>query len=84
MRIFKRGFSEELTKGMSIGECIITKVNDSEYGNFLVLRKISPGEYCNVGYFPLLQSAIEYASSVEKTEDRFEYYVECQDQVEEG
>lgn len=39
MRIFKKEFNEELTDGMLINECIITKVDDTQYGNFIVHKK---------------------------------------------
>lgn len=39
MRIFKEEFNEKLAKETSIGECVITKVNDAQYGNFVVHYK---------------------------------------------
>ena len=45
MRIFKRKFSEDLIQGMELGECIITKINDSQYGTFVIYRKTGEGSF---------------------------------------
>lgn len=84
MRIFKKKFNEELTEGMSIGECIITKVDDTPYGNFVVHRKMANECFPYLGCFGLLQEAIEYVTAVEKPDDRFEYYLQSQAEMEEG
>lgn len=84
MRIFKRKFSEELTRGMSVGECIITRVSDTQYGSFVVYKKVSDGAFPYLGCFPLLQEAIAYATTSEKPEERYEYYLQNQAEFEEG
>lgn len=78
MRIFKKEFSKELTKGMSIGECIITKVTDTQYGNFMVHRQTSKDNFTFLGCFPSLQYAIEHVITVEKPKEKFEYYLQYQ------
>lgn len=76
MRIFRKEFSRELTDGMWIGECIITKVNDTEYGNFIIHKKrTDDGSFPHVAVFGLLTDAIECARNIEKN-DQFEYTIE--------
>ena len=86
MRIFKRKFSEELTRGMSVGECIITKIDDTSYGEFAVYRKESNEAFPYLGCFPLLQEAIKYVKSVEEQEPeiKYEYYLQSQKELREG
>ena len=84
MRIFKRQFSEELTKGMSVGECIITKIDDTPYGEFAVYRKESNEAFPYLGCFCLLQEAIKYVKSVEEPEIKYEYYLQSQKELKEG
>lgn len=86
MRIFKRQFNEELTRGMSVGECIITKVDDTPYGEFTVYRKESNEAFPYLGCFPLLQEAIKYVKSVEEQEPeiKYEYYLQSQKELKEG
>lgn len=75
MRIFKREFKKELTEGMYNGECIITKVNDTMYGNFIVHRKTAEGCFPYLGCFSFLQEAITYVQAIEKPEDQYEYHL---------
>lgn len=84
MRIFKRKFGKELTEGMSVGECIITRIDDAEYGNFIVHKKVSDGAFPYLGCFGLLQDAVTYVTAIEKPEDRFEYYLQFQAEITEG
>ena len=84
MRIFKKEFSEDLTNGMLVNECIITKVNNTQYGNFIVYQKNSSGNFIPLGCFPLLQYAIEHATAVEKPVEKYEYYLQYQKEEKEG
>ena len=63
MRIFRKEFSEKLTSNMSIGECIITKINDSQYGEFIVHRKVAEGSFPYLGLFRLLEDALRFVQT---------------------
>lgn len=84
MRIFKRKFKEELTEGMSIGECIITKVDDSQYGQFIVHRKVKEKTFPYLGLFPLLEDAVKFVQVTESPEPKYEYYLQSQAERKEG
>lgn len=83
MRIFKKEFSELLTKGMSMGECIITKIN-SQYGEFIIHRKVAEGSFPYLGLFRLLEDAVKFVQTMEQPEPKYEYYLQRQEQLEEG
>ena len=76
MRIFKKEFNEELTDGMSIGECIITKVNDTQYGTFIVHQKADEGAFPYLGVFGILQDAVKFVKCVENSSPEYEYYLQ--------
>lgn len=84
MRIFKRKFKEDLTEGMSIGECIITKVDNLEYGQFIVHRKVKEGSFPFLGLFSLLENAVKFVQVLEQNELKYEYYLQSQVEREEG
>lgn len=84
MRIFKKEFDECLVDGMSIGECIITKINNSEYGRFIVHQKTGKGSFPYMGLFPLLEDAIKYVQTLETPDSKYEYYCQYEKNTEEG
>lgn len=84
MRIFKKEFKEELTNNMSIGECIITKINDSQYGNFIVHQKVNNESFPYLGLFPLLEDAVKFVKSIETNNEKYEYYIQSQSYLKEG
>ena len=84
MRIFKKEFSEKLTEGMLVGECIITKINNTEYGNFMVCRKTNEGSFPYLGIFGLLEHAVNFVQAIEKNDRKFEYYCQFEKNFQEG
>jgi hypothetical protein len=84
MKVFKRKFTEELAKGMVNGECIITKVDGTEYGNFIVHKKTNDRSYPYMGIFPGLGEAISFAQKLESPESKYEYFLVFQDERSEG
>lgn len=78
MRVFKREFSEELTEGMKDYECIITKLNRGEFGEFIVYQKDLNGNFPYVGVFPNLSSAITLVQKLEEPKLKYEYYLQSQ------
>lgn len=84
MRIFKKELKKELTNGMSIGECIITKCN-TEYGEFIIHQKDKEGSFPFIGVFKLLEYAVNCVESIEKPfQNKWEYYLQSQSEQEEG
>lgn len=84
MRIFKKEFKEQLTEGMSIGECIITKINNSQYGQFVVHRKVKEKSFPYLGLFHLLEDAVKFVQVTESPEPKYEYYLQSQAEKKEG
>lgn len=84
MRIFKKEFKDELTEGMSIGECIITKVDDSRYGQFIVHKKVKEGAFPYLGLFRLLEDAVNFVQTIEGLEQKYEYYSQFESINSEG
>jgi len=84
MRIFKKEFSEELTNGMGVGECIITRIDNTQYGTFVVHQKDVNGNFPYIGIFGLLDKAIKCVGSIEQDSPAYEYYLQTHPKTIEG